>query len=294
MNVMVIGGTGTVGREVVKGLLARRENVSVLIRSAERAKLLPQGATPVVGDLMRPDSLTRLMAGTNAVFLLTAMTQDETRQGQGGVRAAKGARADRIVYLSVPMPPGSTHIPHFASKIPIEQAIKHSGLSYTILRSNHFFQNDLAMRDAILTYGIYPAPIGDIGLSRVDVRDVADAAVTSLLDTGHDGKDYALHGPDDLNGEKIAEILSRRIGQGVRYIGNDLNIWGRQVRDILPEWMIKDLQVMFKYFQEHGFRGTDAERATARRMVGHDLRTFDQFASEIAAVWRAEGRVQTT
>ncbi len=294
MNVMVIGGTGTVGREVVKGLLARGANVSVLTRSADRAKALPEGVKAVVGDLMRPDSLTRLMAGTNAVFLVTTVSQEETRQGQGGVRAAKGARVDRIVYQSVAMPAGSTHIPHFASKIPIEQAIKHSGLSYTILRPNNFFQNDISMRDAILTYGIYPAPIGDIGLSRVDVRDIADAAVAALLDSGHDGQEYPLHGPDDLNGDKVAEVLSRRIGQGVRYIGNDLDIWGRQVRDILPEWMIRDLQIMFKYFQEHGFRGTDADRARARRAVGHDLRTYDQFASEIAAVWRAEGRVQTT
>ncbi len=294
MNVAVIGGTGTVGHEVVKGLQARQANVSVVTRSEERAKLLPPGVRAIVGDLARPDSLSRQMAGTDAMFLLNALSPNESREGQAGVRAAKSARVGRIVYLSVFMPAGSGHIPHFASKVPVENAVRNSGLPYTILRPNQFFQNDLALRDAILTYGIYPLPIGDVGLNRVDVRDIADAAVATLLDAGHDGQEYPVHGPDVLTGEKMAEVLSRHLGQGVRYIGNDLTIWSRQVRDIMPEWMVRDLQVMFKYFQEHGFLASEADFALQLRAVGHDPRPYSQFGSEIAAMWRAEGRIHTT
>ncbi len=48
----------------------------------------------------------------------------------------------KMVYVSLPIAEDATHILHFVSKIPIEKAIKTSGMDYTILRPNNFFQND--------------------------------------------------------------------------------------------------------------------------------------------------------
>jgi hypothetical protein len=55
----------------------------------------------------------------------------------------------------------------------IENALKQSDLTYTTLRPNNFYQNDHWFREAIQSHGVYPQPMGDVGLSRVDTRDVS-------------------------------------------------------------------------------------------------------------------------
>jgi uncharacterized protein YbjT (DUF2867 family) len=286
MAILVTGGTGTVGGHVVAGLLSRGVGVRCLVRSQDKAAGLPQGAKPVVGDLERPDALPQAFDGAEALFLLNALSQSETEQGLAAIEAAKSAGVRRIVYLSVPMPEGSGHIPHFRSKVPVEEAIRSSGVAYTILRPNNFFQNDLWFREAITQYGIYPQPIGSKGMNRVDVRDIAEVAVAALTGDGHAGREYGLHGPDALTSGGTAETWGRHLGREVRYGGDDLDRWEAQARQTMPEWMVHDLRVMYEYFQEHGFVPPEEEKATQRRVLGRDARGFDSFAAETAAAWR--------
>jgi uncharacterized protein YbjT (DUF2867 family) len=146
MATLVIGGTGNIGSLTVSNLLEKGEKVTVMTRSADRITSLPGAVSGVVGNLADPPSLTKAFDGIDKVFLITAMHPDEARHGQNGVRAAKKAGVKMIVYLSGCMPEDSHHIPHFASKIPIENAIRESGIAFTILRPNDFFQNDLGSR----------------------------------------------------------------------------------------------------------------------------------------------------
>ena len=86
----------------------------------------------------------------------------------------------KVVFLSVHRVDEAPHLPHFGAKLPVEAAIRDSGIPWTILRPNNFFQNDLWFKDAMLAYGAYPQPFGGVGLSRVDVRDIAEAAALAL------------------------------------------------------------------------------------------------------------------
>jgi uncharacterized protein YbjT (DUF2867 family) len=284
MNVLVVGGTGTVGREVTRQLLERGAQVRVMSRSADRSKLqLPVEA--VQGDLEKPSTLESPFAGVDAVFLLNALSRSETTQGLAAVEATRKGGVGKIVYMSVLMPPGSEIIPHFASKIPVEQAVRESGLTWTILRPNNFYQNDLGLRDAIAGYGVYPQPIGDRGVTRIDVRDIADAAVNALCDAGHQGVTYPLNGPRAWTGEDTARVYTENLGRTVRYGGNDLDAWGKQVSAFLPEWLVLDLQIMYRFFQERGFQATPEELEMQRRLLGHDPRAFETFAWEVAPQW---------
>ena len=85
-------------------------------------------------------------------------------------------------------------------------------------------------RDSILEEGIYPQPIGDIGMNRVDVRDIADAAVTSMTQAGHEFHCYPLIGAQAVTGQDVADIYSRSVGREIRYAGNDLEVWGTRLR----------------------------------------------------------------
>ena len=287
MEVLVVGGTGTVGREVTRQLARRGNAVRVLSRSPERLADLPAGARGGRGDLRDPASLREAFAGAEGVFLLTPLAQEETDQGLAGVAAAREAGPKLVVHMSVAMPPGSEHVPHFASKIPIERELRRSGLAWAILRPNHFYQNDLWLRDAILG-GLYPQPLSRKGVSRVDVRDIAECAVNALTKPGFAGREYPVHGPEPLTGPEVAATWSRHLGREVRYAGGDLDAWERGARQALPEWLVRDLRIMYAYFAEHGFRAGAAELEEQQKILGHRPRTFDAFVQETAERWRAE------
>ncbi len=286
MKVLVVGGTGTVGRQVTRHLLERGATVRVLSRTADRAKLeLPVEA--VQGDLEQPSTLESQFTGVDAMFLLNALSRSETTQGLSAVEAARKAGVKKIVYMSVLMPPGSEAIPHFASKIPVEQAVMESGLAWTILRPNNFYQNDLGLRDPIVGSGVYTQPLGDRGVSRVDVRDIADGAVNALFDPAHEGAIYAMNGPRPWTGAETARIYAENLGRMVRYAGNDLTAWAEQVSAFMPDWLVKDLVIMYGFFQERGFQATPAELELQRKLLGHDPRAFETFAWEVTPLWRS-------
>jgi uncharacterized protein YbjT (DUF2867 family) len=286
MSILVIGGTGTVGSQTTKALLARGEKVSVLTRSKDKFATLPAGATGVVGDMEKPETLAGAMRGIERLFLLTPLAQNETEQGLAAVEAAKQAGVKRIVYMSVFLPEDSTHIPHFKSKIPVEDAVRRSGAEWTLLRPNNFFQNDFWFQQAILEFGVYPQPIGSLGVARVDVRDIADAAVNALTQAGHHAQVYPLNGPESLTGEDVARLWSKHLGRQVRYGGDDLEAWAQQARTMLPDWLVHDFVIMYTYFQEKGFRATDADLALQRQVVGHDPRRFEDFVQEVTPAWK--------
>lgn len=286
MKVLVLGGTGNVGSHVVRELLARDVDVRVLTRSAEKVQGLPAGVEGVVGDLVEPETARSVFRGMDGVFLLNVVGPTETHEGLMALNGARMAGVERLAYLSVPDLEHAPHIPHFGSKLPIEAAIKSSGIPYTILRPNNFYQNDYWFEDVMLQYGVYPQPIGDVGLSRVDVRDIAEAAAVALTTGDHDGETYNLMGPDAHTGQSTADVWSQVLDRPIEYGGNDLDAWEQQSLEFLPAWMVFDFRLMYAYFQENGIKATtaDIERQTA--LIGHPPRSFEDFAKETAKAWK--------
>ena len=141
-------------------------------------------------------------------------------------------------------------------------------------------------KNLILREGIYPEPIGSIGLSRIDVRDIADAAVHALVGPKHRSGTYSLVGPDVITGDSAAETYSRHLTKNIRYAGNDLHLWRKRVSLLLPQRMIEDLSTMFRYFQDYGLRATYSELAQTRDILHRGPRRFDSFVAEAAQSWR--------
>lgn len=282
MTILVIGATGNVGRPTVAALLEKGASVRALSRSADNIAKLPEGVAGVIGDLETGAGLEAACSGVERVFLITSNGETEAQRGLNAVAAAKKAGVKHIVFLSVKNPDGEPAVPHYQAKLPIEEAIQHSGMDWTILRCNFFMQTDLSIIPVIKEHGVYSMPIGNIGNNRVDARDIADCAVRALTEDGHAGAEYELHGPDTISGPAAAEVYAAAFGRPVVYGGDDVDAWGKPVEKFLPPWLLDSLKKMFIKQQTKGGAADEAAVAASEQAVGHPLRTFAEFVAEVA------------
>ena len=196
MRILVIGGTGKVGRPLAETLAGRGVEVRAMTRSAEPGKAAP-GVELVEADLARPESLAPAFEGVERCYLLTPLAEKETELGTNAVEAAENAGVERIVLQSVLRAAEAPEIPHFASKLRILDRVRETGIPWVVVSPSSFYQNDVVMRDLIVGPGIYGNPIGSKGVNRVDVRDIAEVAATALLAEESEPRDIPVVGPLD-------------------------------------------------------------------------------------------------
>ena len=288
MTILVTGSTGTVGAHVVERLAPSGVPVRALVRDAAKARL-PAGVEPVQGDMTDPASMRRALDGVETLFLLNAVVPDETTQALVTLDLAREAGIRRLVYFSVFNSALFDDVPHFAGKHLVERVIDSQAIPATVLRPAYFMQNDLKLRDAIEA-GLYPQPVGGVGLAMVDARDIADAAGAELLRRARAPHPLPrttidLVGPDTLTGGDIAAIWSSALGRDVRYGGDDLGAFERTAATMMPGWMAHDMRLMLRAFHRFGMvPGADA-RAVLEGLLGHPLRSYRDFAAEAATGW---------
>lgn len=286
MSTLIIGGTGRVGAPAAQALAAKGEHVRVLTRSADKSAALPDGVTGVVGDLENPDSLGPAFEGVDKLLLVTANGETEEMRGTNAVAAAVAAGVSKIIFLSVKLSPEAMKVPHYASKVAIEDAIKAAGITHTILRPDFFFQNDLLLGGAIAGAGLYTMPIGNKGQSRIDTQDIADAAVRALTTTALDGEDIALFGPKAWTADDIAALYGEHLGKDVRYAGDDLDAWENASKAYMPPWLLGALKAGFAKMQAMGSVASDEQVAASEAAVGHPLRRFEDFVADVTPGWK--------
>jgi uncharacterized protein YbjT (DUF2867 family) len=286
MRILVTGATGMVGSHLVRDLAGGRHEVVALTRDLSKAAGLPERVTAVQGNLGEPSTVRRIFDGFDAVFLVNTVSPTEGHEGLMAVAGMRDAGVGRVVYLSVQAADGGAWLPHFGSKVGVETAIQRSGIPFTILRPNNFFQNDYWVKDALLQYGVYPSPLGRAGLSRVDVRDIAEAAAVALTASGHDGQTYDVAGPDVLTGESVAAAWSRALGRPIVYAGDDTVAWEQQALAFLPDTVAYDFKLMWEFFQRDGLIASVEALERLTKVLGHEPRRFDAFVQETAAAWK--------
>jgi uncharacterized protein YbjT (DUF2867 family) len=295
MKILVTGATGHVGSELVKQLSVRNAKVRVLVRKSGTA--FPDGVEIAVGDLLDPVSVRNAMNGVDKLYLLNAVTPDELTQGLIAYDLARKMALSHVVYHSVFRAEQFKDVPHFASKVAIEGALRQFDIPFTIIRPNYFFQNDALLKDPLTTAGIYPMPLGAVGISAVDIRDVAEAAAVALTSAGHEGKTYNLNGPEVLSGPKVASIWSNLLGKEVRYPGEDMDAFEEQMRSQqVPSWSAFDIRMMFQGYLERGFVAEEGDLEALTALLGHAPRRYQDFARETNVEWQKarDGKGSTT
>ena len=288
MKILVTGGTGRVGSEVVKELQKRKADIRLLVRKNDAPT--PTGVETAIGDLLDPVSVEKAMDGVDKLYLLNAVLPDELTQGLIAYDLAKKLKLRHVVYHSVFRVEHFKDVPHFASKLAIESALREFDIPFTIIRPNYFIQNDATLKDALTKTGIYPMPLGQVGISAVDIRDIAGAAAIALTSDGHFGKTYNLNGLEVLSGPKIASIWSGLLGKEIRYSGDDMDAFEAQMRKTAPSWSAFDIRMMFEGYLERGFIAKDGDLETLTKLLGHTPRRYEDFARETLLKWQEKSK----
>ncbi|MDR5753790.1 MULTISPECIES: NmrA/HSCARG family protein [unclassified Caballeronia] len=288
MTILVTGSTGSIGTQVLDHLSGKAQ-IRALTRSPERAHF-PAGVTAVQGDLSDVDALRQAMRGVSTLFLLAPNAADELTQALQALNVARDEGVKGIVYLSVFKGAEYADVPHFTSKYTAERMIEQCDLPATILRPAYFIQNDVRQKQALLGQGVYAMPIGDKGISMVDVRDIGDAAARELLRREDAAgplpiEHYELVGPDALDATSMSAIWSDVLKRPIRYAGDDLDALENGLKHAAPGWLAYDMRLMMRRYQQDGAvaKAADVERLTA--LLGRPLRSYREFAASMAAEW---------
>ena len=286
MKILITGGTGKVGGAVVTELLKRGADVRVLARKQPEAGKVPAGVELAIGDLLDPVSVEQAMQGVDKLFLLNAVVTDELTQALIAYGIAKRLGLKHVTYLSVFKVDQFRDVPHFASKVAVENALREFGVPYTILRPGYYIQNDANLKDALLGPGVYPMPIGPVGIAAADIRDIAEAAAISLTEDGHDGQTYDIVASGMISGPGNAELWTKLLNKQIKYTGHNFDQWEQGMRSRMPSWSAFDLRMMFQGYFDRGFESTETEVARLTKLLGHAPRSYEDFATQTAALWK--------
>jgi uncharacterized protein YbjT (DUF2867 family) len=178
------------------------------------------------------------------------------------------------------------------AKLTIQEAVRSSGMAYTIISPNLFFQFDEDVLDALIGYGTYLNPFGEVGCWRVDVRDIAEAAAIVLTSDGHAWKNYALIGPENLTASQCAQEWQEALGRPVRL--GEVGEFQAALRPYVPAWLLDDLALMFADISRDGMLGDAEEVGTLSNLLGRAPRSYDDYVSERAALLKDSGSLASS
>ncbi|MBM7786759.1 NmrA family NAD(P)-binding protein [Tenggerimyces flavus] len=203
--ILVTGATGNVGGALVRQLLDRGVGVRAVVR--DPSKPLPDGVEPAVGDLNDASSLRNAFDGVDGLFLMPGYADEiATEAAKAGVRRIASLSGGSAVATN-------TDNPVSAYMIRTEAAVRRSGLAWTFLRPVSFMSNTLQWLPQLRAGDVVRAPFADVPIAMIDPADIALVAAEALTGDGHEGKVYALTGPEALTPAQrvavLAEVLNR-------------------------------------------------------------------------------------
>jgi uncharacterized protein YbjT (DUF2867 family) len=215
--VILVTTAGKVGAEAARLLREQDLPVRVLARDPDKeaAKALSAaGAEIAAGDLAVPASIDVAMAGVSAVILVSpAVPAQELNVVASAARAGVAHVVKATSKASADSP-----IARRRGQAEIEAGLAAAGIPHTLLRSNAYMQNVLALAPAIAATSSFGSAAGNGRAGMVDTRDVAAVAAAIAADPRPPaGKTYWLSGPELLSNYDVAAALSKLLGRTITY-----------------------------------------------------------------------------
>ncbi|MGW7364194.1 NAD(P)H-binding protein [Streptomyces sp. NPDC054841] len=277
--ILVTGATGNVGSELVRALAEAGAPVRAFSRSGASAAL-PEGAEGVSGDLNSAESVAAVLKDVRAVFLMPGY-----QQARESLAALRAAGVERVVMLSggaVATGDMTNAVTRYLTEA--ETAVEESGLPWTFLRPYSFMSNTLEWAEGLRAGDdTVRAPFAGVPVATVDPYDIAAVAALALTSSGHEGRAYALSGPEALLPADRARILGSVLGRELDFVA----LSDEEARVLMEEQMPVAYVDAFFSFYVDGTLDESQVLPTVGDLLARPPRTFGQWAAEHADAFRA-------
>jgi uncharacterized protein YbjT (DUF2867 family) len=257
----------------------------VKVRAVTRdpaSAVLPEGAEIVAGDPSHPQTLEAALRGVEAIFLVPRALGDATAELLQ-LAAAQGVERAALVSATTVQFGGGYE--RFADGFrAVEDAVKASGLRWTILRCADFAANAMVWAPQIRSGGVVRGAYGDATTSPIHERDVAAVAVRALANGGHAGHSYVLTGPQPLNQRDRVRVIGEAIGREVSWV----EVSPEQIRRAMTAQGLPDEvpDRLLGYLADHVERPGPSS-ADVERVLGRPALTFAEWATGHATAFKS-------
>jgi uncharacterized protein YbjT (DUF2867 family) len=291
--VLVVGGTGMLGGQVVSELLSRGKRVRALVRPTSDAKRLESDGVEIArGDMMDPESLLQAMDGADAVVSTAAgytrHSKGDTAEidiigNQNLAHAASRAGVNRFVLTSILTCDQTPQIPHFWHKKLAEDRLEELGVPFVALRPGGFLDMIIQMggdpfaKRRLMWFGSPTIP-----LTFVLTQDLAGYLADAVDASDVEGQRIDIGWDRPVSMEEITEISGRLLGEQIRLWSIPaalINTAGAVAGKFNP--MIKDLTAMMRWFQTGRYiadttrqREVFGQVSTAEDAIGRLIRSL--------------------
>lgn len=223
MSLLIIGATGTVGRQITKKALDEGLKVKCLVRNLRKASFLKEwGAELVYGDLCIPQSIPNTLKGVTCIVdasttrpyeFLTAEQLDLVGK-KNLLELAKVAKIKRYVFLSILNGHKKENIPFMNLKLRFEKLLIDSGVNYTIFYLPSLFQGVISQYAvSILDQQTIVVPQSENRMMYIDAQDIADSVVKSLISESSENKRIPLITKENWSPQEIIALCEKYSGQ---------------------------------------------------------------------------------
>ncbi len=220
-TLLVTGAAGKLGRLTIETLIGVTTD-KIVAGSRDPAKLADLAARGVETrriDFDDPASLASGFAGVDRLLIISSDALDRRlEQQQRAVAAAKAAGVKHIVYTSMPKPEPGSAIVFAGDHYGTEQAIKASGVPYTILRVSWYQETLLMGLPNALKGGQWFSAAGQGKVSHVAREDAARAAAAALAATGDESATYDITSDEAFTTEEIAALAAKATGKPLKVV----------------------------------------------------------------------------
>jgi len=221
MATAVIGATGRVGSEIVRGLLARGEAVAAPVRNpgkARRAFGEPAGLRIRATRLEDPRDLAGALDGIRAVFIAMGSTGTEGVLQRIAIGAAAGiGSVEQVTRLSVLNASAGSLGINQRAHYSIDRFAASTGVPYSTIRPAIFSASLLAAAREVRASGTWTGLAGRGRMALIDHRDAAEAGLRVLTDPVLWDAHHDLTGPAPMSWPEALELLSAELGEPVTF-----------------------------------------------------------------------------
>jgi len=226
MSLLIIGGTGTLGRQVVLQALTKGYQVRCLVRNFRKASFLKEwGVELVYGDLNQPDTIPPCLKGITVIIDASTSRPDESEslkkvdwEGKISlIRAAEVAKIKRFIFFSAQNVEQFQNIPLMKLKYGIESELQKSTITYTIFRLTGFYQG-LIEQYAIPILENLPIWVTNenTSISYMDTQDIAKFCLRALQIPQTENQIYFLSGLKGWVSSEIIALCEQLAGQDAK------------------------------------------------------------------------------